>query len=100
MLRRFQTFAIILALALCTGALAHSPSYDSSGDTHINLNLPLLGSLTSALPLGGVGSLLFNTQEAVHSTLTGLTGIRLPHDYLWTCAGRLCLPVDPLRFGR
>jgi hypothetical protein len=95
-----KALAIILALALCGGVLAHSSSYDPSGDIRINVNAPRLSPLTSALSASGVGSLLFNVQEDAHSTLTRQTGISLPHSYIRTCINSLCLPVDPLRFGR
>ena len=36
----------------------------------------------------------------MHEVVGRLTGVRLPHDYLWLHLGKTRVPIDPINFSR
>lgn len=86
-------------LVILTAALAMASSA-SARDFHLFLNVPIVTAVTDRLPLGGIGDGLHAAQESVHEVVGRLTGVRLPHDYLWLHLGRTRVPIDPINFSR
>lgn len=79
-------------LVLLLGGVAMADYVPASDRT---VSVQLLPGLVSTTSL--TGSLLFGTQEAVHTTVTGVTGITLDHSYTWVDVnGEPVLAVDPL----
>lgn len=67
---------------------------------HLRIFAPVITQITDRLPVGGVGDSLYDAQEGVHETVTRLTGVRVPHDYVWLHVGKLSVPIDPINFSR
>lgn len=83
---------LLVLLALTSSAFA--------GDWHLRLRLPVITTVTDSLPLAGLGDSLYGTQEGVHETTTSLTGISVPHSYIWLHLGNTSIPIDPINFSR
>lgn len=87
---------VTVVLALCLAAAFSSTAlaaHNSGGDLRLKLKL---GGLLQ--PLAPLGTATYNLQEAVHNTLTDLTGLEIDHSYIWVEAdGASILAVDPPR---
>lgn len=94
-MRKRVTLVVVMAILLATlwsgtALAAHNPKGD------VRISLRGLGGLLN--PLGTIGQATYEVQEAVHSTVTGLTGIELEYSYIWVEAdGVPVLAVDPPR---
>ena len=81
-----------LALALFSSAFAK--------DLHLRLNIRLVTAVTDKLPLAPVGNKLYEAQEGVHAAITGFTGVKIDHFYVWLHVGNTSIPIDPLYFSK
>lgn len=90
--RLFTVLVATLALASIGGAFA--------ADWHLTANLPLVTAILDELPTAGIGGPLHDMQEGVHAAVTKLTGVGVPHDYLWLHVGKTSIPVDPITFSK
>ncbi|MGB8956298.1 MAG: hypothetical protein WCC10_13075 [Tumebacillaceae bacterium] len=92
MKKAIGTLALLLSVQLVGAGLA-SAAYDPAGDTTVNVTTGYNLPLSSA-----TGTLSFQLQEAVHNTLTDLTGVEIDHSYIWVNVnGVNVLAIDPPR---
>ncbi len=90
--RLSKLLVAVLALAAVGGAFA--------ADRHVTVSLSLVTAVLDVLPTAGLGGPLYDMQEGVHAAVTSLTGVAVPHDYLWLHVGKTSIPVDPITFSK
>lgn len=82
--------SVLLVLLLGSVAMA---DYDPARDQTVSVQV-LPGTVTTT---GDTGSLTFETQETVHSTVTDTSGTSVDHYYIWVDVnGTPVLAIDPL----
>ena len=87
-----------IALAVTAGLALGSSALGADDDVYVSAEVALLGDAAS--PLGEVGAELWDLQEGLHAAITGLTGVSVPHYYVWICLNGACVPVDPFTVSR
>ncbi len=93
MARRLRTVFILAAvLAMGTAGLANGFS--------LKLKLPVVTNVTDKLLPSNLGQNLYDLQEGAHTAITALTGVAVPHDYIWIHLGEHAIPVDPINFSK
>ena len=70
-----------------------------SEDMYVTIENETLEGVASTIGYGALGDTLYATQEGVHDSLTGLTGVTVDYWYLWLCMGSECAPFDPFTVG-
>lgn len=91
--RRLRTALILTAvLAMATAGLANGLS--------LRLKLPVVTKVTDRLLPSSLGPDLYDLQEGLHAAVTVLTGVAVPHDYIWIHLGEHSVPIDPINFSK
>lgn len=91
--RRLRTAIILTAiLAVATAGLANGLS--------LRLTAPVVTKVTDRLLPSNLGQDLYDLQEGAHAAVTALTGVAVPHDYIWIHVGEHSIPVDPINFSK
>lgn len=93
-MKRLLRYSLVITTALALTGVASARGF------HLRLFAPLVTQVTDRLPTEGVGDSLFGVQEGLHETVTRLTGVSVPHDYVWLHIGKLSVPIDPINFSR
>lgn len=84
---------LVVSLVFGSAALA-------GGDKEVRVNVPVARPATNPLPIGAAGTAAKNAHAGAHSTITGTTGVSVPHYYVNVGVNGQSVPVDPFTINR